>query len=259
MRIIVLPRKKSLFVLLIFLILSAFFFGVYSAQYHRSAVAGVDEDVSLPIIMYHSILKDPLRTGDYVIPPDRLEADLAYLKEQGYTTIFISDLIAFVDQGVSLPEKPVMLTFDDGYYNNLVYLLPLLEKYKMKAVISVIGGLTDKFTDTPDPNPYYAHLTWDDIAVLEESGLVEVQNHSYALHTDAQRKGAAKMENETAAQYRQLFSEDVSALQYKLYQKLGIYPLAFTYPFGEISPESVEVLKELGFRAALLATNGSII
>ena len=59
------------------------------------------------------------------------------------------------------------------------------------------------------------------------------------------------MENETAAQYRQLFSEDVSALQYKLYQKLGIYPLAFTYPFGEISPESVEVLKELGFRAAL--------
>lgn len=76
MRIIVLQRKKSLLVLLIFLILSAFFFGAYSAQYHRAVVAGVDEDVSLPIIMYHSILKDPLRTGDYVIPPGPLGSGL---------------------------------------------------------------------------------------------------------------------------------------------------------------------------------------
>ena len=85
-----------------------------------------EEGIVLPIIMYHSILRDNARTGQYVITPARLEQDMLYLRERGYTTVGVNDLIEYVYNGVPLPEKPVMLTFDDAYYNNLTYLEPLL-------------------------------------------------------------------------------------------------------------------------------------
>ena len=83
------------------------------------AMAGA-EAVDIPIVMYHSVLKDEKYHGKYVISPAELENDILYLKEQGYTTIFMEDLINYT-KGGELPEKPIMLTFDDGYYNNYLY------------------------------------------------------------------------------------------------------------------------------------------
>ena len=66
-----------------------------------------------------------------------------------------------------------MITFDDGFRNNLTDGLPLLEKYGMKATVAVVGCYSERFSDTPDPNPAYAHLSWDDITELTQSGRVE--------------------------------------------------------------------------------------
>ena len=73
------------------------------------------DGVALPIVMYHGLSEDPAAWGDYVISPAQFEADLRYLREQGYTTVTVADLLAYVDEGTALPERPVMLTFDDGY------------------------------------------------------------------------------------------------------------------------------------------------
>ena len=86
--------------------------------------AATAQGVEVPIVMYHSVLKDESRHGQYVISPAELESDLKYLRDHGYTTILIEDLIAYT-QGGPLPEKPVLLTFDDGYYNNYLYAFPL--------------------------------------------------------------------------------------------------------------------------------------
>ena len=89
-----------------------------------------------------------------------------------------------------LPEKPVMITFDDGYYNNLIYVLPLLKKYDMKAVISIVGSFTERAQELNDQNPAYAHMIWADIKALAASGYVEIGSHSYALHSvDKGREG----------------------------------------------------------------------
>ena len=85
-----------------------------------------EEAVEVPILMYHGILKDKKLQGKYVIGPDLLESDLCYLKEHGYTAVVMQDLIDYTNGG-DLPEKPIMITFDDGYYNNYLYAFPLMK------------------------------------------------------------------------------------------------------------------------------------
>ena len=73
-----------------------------------------DERVSLPIVMYHHISADPARSGDYVITPATMEADLEYLRDAGYTSVSAAQLTAWSRGEARLPEKPVMITFDDA-------------------------------------------------------------------------------------------------------------------------------------------------
>ncbi len=224
------------------------------AVIHRGTVAvstvSVSEGYYVPVIMYHSILKDSSLQGKYVVSPDQLENDLKYLSENGYTAVTVSDLISYVENGTPLPEKPVMLTFDDGYYNNYLYAYPLMKKYGFKMVLSVIGKYSDIFSETSDENAYYSHCTWDQLREMELSGFVEVQNHSYDMHsTDNGRNGTKKNSWESIDVYRKVFSGDIMKCQDFLIEKSGITPTAFTYPFGAVSVESVEILKDLGFKA----------
>ncbi len=215
-----------------------------------AVTADAEDGVSLPIVMYHSILKDASRAGMYVVSPDTLRADLLFLKEQGYETVVVADLIAYT-QGGQLPDKPVMITFDDGYYNNLTYVLPILEELDMRAVISVIGVYTETFSKTPDPNPNYAHLSWQEISGLAATGRVEIQNHSYDMHKQSPRGGSKRKRGESLENYRQIFLEDTKKLQQLVEQNCGLIPTAYTYPYGLISPEAQDYIKEMGFCATL--------
>ena len=103
--------------------------------------------------MYHGLVKDRRFQNVFSINPNVFEKDLKYLKENNYTPVLVKDLIAYVDDGVPLPERPVLITFDDGFYNNYIYAYPLLRQYDMKAVISIIGELADKATLITDQNP----------------------------------------------------------------------------------------------------------
>lgn len=232
-------------------LLGAVILTAWAAERSAAVTTAAETEIRLPIIMYHSILKDPDSTGPYVITPATLEEDLRYLRDHGYQTVVVADLIAYVDDGTPLPEKPVMLTLDDGYLNNLTYLLPLLEQYEMRAVVSVIGRYTELYSNTPDPNPAYAHLTWSDICTLAESGRVEIQNHSYDMHRQAARRGAGRKNGESMAVYTKVLTEDVQTLQTLLQTQCGITPTAFVYPYGQVSSGADEILADLGFRCTM--------
>ena len=139
-----------------------------------------EDSVRVPILMYHSILRDSARQGKYVISPAVLAADLDALQAKGYTAVTVSDLLAYVQDGADLPEKPVMITFDDGYYNNYIYAYPLLKQRGMKAVVSIIGSQTALFTDNGEENAYWSHLRLDRLREMQD--VFEVQNHSWNLH-----------------------------------------------------------------------------
>ena len=114
-----------------------------------AAVPADVDSVFVPIVMYHGVLDDTSRQGQYIITPTQLEEDLKIIKERGYTTVVMQDLLDYVDNGTPLPDKPIMLTFDDGYYNNYLYADPLLKRYGRKAVISPVCKWTEFYSDTP--------------------------------------------------------------------------------------------------------------
>lgn len=218
-----------------------------------AAIATADEEkgVFLPVIMYHSILKDDGRWGKFVVSPETVESDLTFLKKEGFTAVLTADLVSYAEDNVPLPKKPVMITLDDGYYNNMTYLLPLLEKYDMRAVISVVGSFTEKFSLADDHNTAYSHLTWTDLAELSAGGRIEIGNHSYNMHSNDYRNGSGKRFGESAEEYAKLFTEDTLQLQLALKEKSVTIPLLYAYPYGAVSRESIPLLKKLGFKATL--------
>ncbi|MBE7032242.1 MAG: polysaccharide deacetylase [Ruminococcaceae bacterium] len=216
-----------------------------------------EKKIDVPILMYHNIFRSSGGHGNYIIAESSFENDLKFLKDNGYTTVFMQDLIDYVYDGKPLPEKPVVLTFDDGYSNNFLYAFPLLEKYNAKAVLSIIGYYTDLYTKSPDENPSYSHVTWDNVKDMMKSGLVEFQNHSYNLHTtDKGRNGTKKKRGESDADYKKVLTEDLGKLQQEFKDNTNYTPNTFTYPFGSVSNASFEIIRELGFKASLSCESG---
>ncbi len=210
--------------------------------------------VSVPILMYHSVGYNNKVQSQYILSPEVFEQDMKWLSDHGYTAVFVSDLVHYVLHKTALPDKPVVITLDDGFLNNRTYVLPILKKYGMRAVISVVGAFCEDSTLHPDPNPSYAYLTWQDISDLADTGLIEIGNHTYDMHSVGERKGCMKLAGESVAAYSATLSNDLSKLQAALTEKSGVTPTVFAYPYGAVSEEAIFVLQSLGFSAALTCT-----
>jgi len=117
----------------------------HSSSAYAVGVSGEHErknGIPMTVIMYHMVC--PGKSSRYVIPPRVLEDDLKYLNSNGYEAVTVADLIRFQQNDVPLPEKPVMITFDDGNRTNYTYAYPLLKKYGQKAIMAVVGAFIDK-------------------------------------------------------------------------------------------------------------------
>lgn len=215
-----------------------------------SAAAG--EVVKLPIVMYHSVVEGSSRCGDYVISAGQFESDVSALHEAGYETVNIADLERYVDGG-ELPEKPVMITFDDGFLNNIDVCGPILEKYDMCAVLSVVGVYTENEERCDwKRSDNYSYLTWEEIAAADKKGTFEIQNHSYNMHGGSGRQGAKKVSGEDAATFKEKVKQDITHMQELLKQKAGVRASCFTYPYGYFDSDTKDVIRECGFAASLI-------
>jgi len=213
-------------------------------------VMSVQKGICVPIIMYHHVKNTGL--GKDVISPYEFESDLIYLTENNYNTITMTDLINYVYYDEKLPENPIILTFDDGLYNTYKNVFPLLKKYNKKIVLSIIGKSVDDFSKVNDKNIRYAHVTWDEIKEMVDSGLVEIQNHSYNLHKISNgRYGCYQKKNESFILYEEFLSKDILTLQEKVKEVINFEPNTFTYPYGRYNENTNIIIKKLGFKATL--------
>lgn len=217
-----------------------------------------DIPVLLPIIMYHKLSNNPSLLGKFSISPAEFESDLAFLSESGYTSVTMEDVLAYVNDGIPLPKKPVILSFDDGDHSIHRMALPLLQKYGMKAVVAIIGTTTDEYTAMVEKDGYYPNMTWPQINELRESGSFEIQSHSYDLHKRSGKTlGALKRSSESSEEYRDRLSNDRARFMSRISETIGgELPTTFVYPFGARDKISDNALRELGFSATFSSYEG---
>ncbi|MCF8094883.1 MAG: polysaccharide deacetylase family protein [Desulfobacteraceae bacterium] len=151
----------------------------------------------VPVVMYHSVGRiNPDWIWNFLTVPFGVFADqIDTLYRKGYHTIDLEQLHGYVREGKTIPEKSIVLTFDDGYLDNWVYVFPLLKKYGFKATIFVSGEFVDP---NPQPRPtmedvwrgniteeelnFFGFLSWEEMRLMEQSGLVDIQSHAMS-HT----------------------------------------------------------------------------
>lgn len=217
-----------------------------------STSAAAKKGKFVPIIMYHGVTDGECDAGEYIVTAAQLESDLKYLKAHGYTTIIVNDLIRYVNYKGKLPEKPVILTFDDGMYGVYKYAYPLMEKYGARCSVSVVGSYTIAASESAEePSAAYSYLSLDNIAKMRRSGLVEICSHSYDMHSLEGRRGALPLEDETYEQYRKAIYNDVFAVQELMEDSCGFRPNVYTYPFGFKNNDTQELVNSCGFEATM--------
>ena len=222
------------------------------SQVHARATE--DYTANVPVLMYHHLNETGSDTTD--ITPELFEAQIAALSEAGYTAVLPDDLEAYVRQGKALPDKPILITFDDGYLSNYELAFPILQKYNMKATIFVIGatlGDTEHYKDTD--YPITPHFNAQQAKEMVDSGLISIQSHTYDLHqwgpfeeTDSPRENILPLDGESEADYRAVLTEDCNTMRQFLQDSTGetnIYVLA--YPSGLYDTLSQVTLLENGF------------
>lgn len=207
--------------------------------------------VSLPIVMYHQLNPDPASWGAWTISPETLRGDLEYLRDHGYTTVTPEMLAAYAKGEGTLPDKPILITFDDGYESFGAYGRSLFEEFGMTAVISVVGSYADTYTQQADHDLAYSYFSWSALAALLESPAVALGSHTYAMHDAPGRKGCAILPGESPEDYRVVFAADCALEEARFEAYLGGKPILFAYPSGLYCSEARDVLRERGYQVLL--------
>ena len=189
-------------------------------------------DVKIPVLLYHNfVTKVPETDPDnfnYINTPQSFEENIKTFLANGYTIISFNDLNNAYSGKTTLPDKPIIITFDDGYYSNYEYIYPILKKYNVKASIFVV---TDNIGKELDGIKY---LNWDNCLEMQESGLVEIFSHS-KNNIFYNKVPVRKLRDDVKDSYKEIE-------KYLGKQKLKV----FAYPYGAYTKETVTVLKNSG-------------
>ena len=204
----------------------------------------------LPILMYHKVA--PSNPSKYIVTTKQLADDWAALTAAGYTPVFMREVIDWVNGKGELPAKPIVITFDDGQYNNLYYGLPLAQQYGIKYLINPVTAYSEKSIANHDStNPRYSNLDWASIKQGYDSGLIEFGNHTHDLHRTGNPYGVAPKRNEDPNAYSERLRTDIGHAQ-NLLTACGIpAPTTFAYPFVKYTTATRDLLLDMGFKALL--------
>jgi len=222
------------------------------------------------ILTYHDVVEDNNELANDAVTTDHLVGHFEWLKANGYHPVSIDDLRDARDGIKSLPDKPVFLSWDDGYTSFYTYVFPLLKAYNYPAAVSIVGSWM-----VPGENELVQYgnkkvarnkfMSWKQLQEIHSSGLVEIASHSYNMHTDilatqlGDRIPSACMKElnpktkyyETDQQYRQRIKNDLQASSDQILNRLGFRPRVMVWPYGCYNQVAVNIAAEIGMSITL--------
>ncbi|MGC8942649.1 MAG: polysaccharide deacetylase family protein [Caldisericia bacterium] len=197
-----------------------------------------NKNETLLILMYHDFYRDSRDTmKKYSVTVEDFENHLQILKELNFESVSMMDVYYYVKFGKKIPERSVLLTFDDGY-KKFMYIYPILKKYGYKGVISLITGYVGSSWE----------LNKDQIKLLKEEGLVEFASHSDKIHNEFKKMLQNKKYDEIEKDIKK--SRD-------FFNSMNIETIAFTYPlsYGSHDEKLQKILLKYGFKMAFSGWN----
>ncbi len=235
--------------------------------------AAANTDPVVYSLCYHDVrdvVQDVIDTDQLAISTDRLIQHFNWLKAHGYHPVTVAAIRAARAGRQTLPDKPVLLTFDDGYLSAYTKVYPLLKLFNYPAVVALVGSWLEYGPDQQvpygkTPRPRTDFLSWEQIREMQASGLIEFASHSYDLHrgvrgnpfgnelpaATARIYEADAKRYETAADYRQRIVKDLKK-NIEVFIRHGLpAPTTMAWPYGEHSRTTVEIAKSLGMAVSL--------
>ena len=190
-----------------------------------------NENVGVPVLYYHSV--DPSEANEVIISPNKLREELTFIKESGYTTLTMSELNNYILNNTPIPEKSIVITFDDGYADNYANAFPILKELDMKATIFVISNFTDN-------DGYY--MTSQQLKEMSDYG-IDIQSHT-ASHSHLNQLSYEEQLNE------------LKTSKEKLESITGKSVISIAYPFGDYDDNSVKASKDAGYSLSFTTNRG---
>jgi peptidoglycan/xylan/chitin deacetylase (PgdA/CDA1 family) len=191
-----------------------------------------EDEIVAPMLLYHFIGRESLeRDGDsttrYNVTTANFDAQLALLRRLGYQTVTVAEIAAALRGEGTLPERPIAITFDDGWVEQYNVAFPLLQKYGMKATFYILSSYTAG----------ERYVSWEQLEALRDAGMEigsHTRKHANLLAVSAEDAGY-----------------EISGSKSVLEAKLDITIESIAYPYGLYSGSTVALAQKAGYRAAV--------
>ncbi len=215
----------------------------------------------VPVLMYHHV--NPHRGDTVTVTPEVFEKQMNHLSQSGYKTLTAGELLSFMRGELTLKQKAVVITFDDGWLDNYLYAFPVLKKYRLNAAIFIITNriemASEKMTSLPEHIPthneakvllekgeaYRVALNWKLIEEMAAGGLVE-----FYSHTKSHRKCDTLSEKELI--------EELGGSKQIMEEKLGRLCPYLCWPYGKYDQRALNTAKDVGYKALFTTEHGVV-
>lgn len=193
----------------------------------------------IPVLCYHDLRN--VATNDMENTPSNFEGHLRWLKEHGYRTLSVEELVSVLKGREPAPAKAAVITFDDGYEGVYQYAYPLLKRYGMQATLFVV---TSKMGDEAPPMP---HLTWPQIEQMDREGVIRVAVHADEMHV---KLGQRLLSEERKGLQPADVQHDLTAARSEIEAHVH-HPVHFiAWPYGDYNTPLIKLACSLGYTVA---------
>lgn len=186
----------------------------------------------VPVLLYHDI--HDLKEGEYRIIASMFAAQMEWLYSHGYQAISLQDIAAGL-----IPAKPVVITFDDGHASFLLYAMSLMENYRFKATMNIVGEYVGTYTNSD-------RISWDEYRYLAATRLISLGCHSSSLHDSGSMTGVSQ----------DVLYRDLMLFQETMARELKAPADIIAWPLGIYNRSSMETAERAGFKYMLTSNPG---